>query len=238
MHDAIAGPIVRDHPKHFYIGMGLLLMALLFAAFGTRYFGRAFTELPPLRMHVHVHALLFTAWVLLFIVQAGLIRSGQTALHRRLGIAGFVMAAVIVAVGWYTAIEGARNGHNPARAPNALVFMVVPAADIALFAMFVAAGWLARRRRELHMRLMLLAMLGGFAWPIITRLPFAVGRPGAMLGILAALVFIAPLKDLVTKRRIHIVDLCGALVIIASIPARRAIGKTQAWQSFAAWWVG
>lgn len=237
MSDALAAPSVRDHPRHFYLSMGLLLVALLFASFGDKYFWRALTDLPSLRMHIQIHAPLFTSWIVLFTIQAGLMASDRVALHRKLGFAAFALASLIAVVGMYSAIEGARNGHNPG-APNPLVFMIVPVGDILLFTGFVAAGAILRRRRELHKRLMLLATIGGFAWPMIVRLPFAAGQPLAMLAVLTTLVLMSPLRDLLVHRRIHPIDLAGAIIIIASVPARRAIGMTDAWQGLASWLVG
>ena len=45
---------------------------------------------------VHVHAALFTAWVLLFVVQTAFIAQRRITLHRKLGIAGAVLAAAMV----------------------------------------------------------------------------------------------------------------------------------------------
>lgn len=237
MSDAVAAPIVRDHPRHFYLSMGLLLIALLFASFGDRYFWRALTDLPPLRMHIQIHAPLFTGWIVLFTIQAGLMASGRVALHRKVGLTACALALLITVVGMYSAIEAARNGHNPG-APNPLAFMIVPVGDILLFAGFVAAGIMLRRRRELHKRFMLLATIGGFAWPMIVRLPFAASQPLVMLAVLAALVLMSPLRDLLVHKRIHPIDLAGALIIVASVPARRAMSMTDAWQDLAGWLVG
>lgn len=237
MRHAVAASIFRDHPRHFYLSMGLLLIALLLASFGDKYFWRALTDLPPLRTHILIHAPLFTAWIVLFTVQAGLMASGRVAQHRKLGFGALALAVLITVVGLYSAIEGARHGHNRG-APNPLAFMIVPVGDILLFAGFVTAGAILRRRRELHRRLMLLATIGGFAWPMIVRLPFAVGQPLVMLAVLTGLVLMSPLRDFVVHRRVHAIDLWGALIVMASVPARRVIGMTDAWQSLAGWLAG
>jgi hypothetical protein len=46
-----------------------------------------------------VHGLLFTAWVLLFLLQAMLVATRRVKLHMRLGIAGAALPAVMVVVG-------------------------------------------------------------------------------------------------------------------------------------------
>ena len=76
----------------------------------------------PWTVVVHAHAALFTAWVVLFIVQTALISSRRVAVHRRLGIAGALLAAAMVAAGVLMAIAaGARQlsgGCRPARIPG------------------------------------------------------------------------------------------------------------------------
>src|SRR5678815_4136309 len=67
----------------------------------------------PFTTAFHVHGALFTAWVLLFIVQTALISSRRVAVHRRLGIAGAVLAAAMVAAGALVAVSAAARGAAP-----------------------------------------------------------------------------------------------------------------------------
>lgn len=236
---ALPASSVRDESNRFYVAMGLLILATVATAFSQRYFARPFLDVAPLPVHVHVHAVLFTCWILLFVAQATLVRYGWLRDHRRVGIAGTVLAVSIIAVGIYSAIAGARNGHNPGHVfPNALAFLVIGLGDIALFALFVSSAILWRHRPEWHKRLMLFATLGGFLWPSITRLPFATGRFPVMIGILAIMVFLPALHDLFARRRLHPLNIAGALIILVSIPLRRVIAMSDAWQQFAARLVG
>ena len=228
-------PAVPKRSDRIYVAMGLLLLVLVALAFGARYFGRAFTDAPPLPLFVHVHVFLFIGWILLFTIQATLAQNGRFRHHRQLGLVGMGLGVIVVVAGLYSAIQGARRGHNPGGAPNALVFMIVGVGDIALFAAFVGAAWYLRKQRELHKRLMLFATLGGFLWPTIVRLPFASGNPPIGIGILAFVLLIPLVTNWITRRRMHALDVIGAVAIFGSFPLRMAIGSTNTWQRFAAW---
>ena len=79
----------------------------------------------------------------------------------------------------------------------------------------------------------LLAMLGGFGWPIITRLPMIIGSFPAAFGTLAVLVLIPPLVIALVHRRFDWLTAIGGVAILASVPLRRLIGESQAWHDFA-----
>lgn len=229
-----ATPLARD--QRFYVGMAAASILTVFTGFAPSYYLRALTETRPLQPLIHAHAIANTAWLLLFFGQAALIASGRTRLHRRLGIAGGALAALIVVLGWLTAIRGARNGWNPGGAfPDSLAFMIVGLRDIAVFGGFVAAGLYWRRQRELHKRLMLLGTIGGLMWPAITRIPYVAGRFPAMLALMAALVMAPPILDLMSRRRVHPVDVWGGVLVLASFPLSGAIARTGAWHTLAAW---
>ncbi len=220
----------------FFTGMASVILLTVLAAFSGTYYLRAFSAKPPFSALVHVHAFAFTLWVLLFFAQTTLIAVERADLHRRLGKAGAVLAGVMIVRGYAVAVGGARHGRGAGGPfPDALAFLVVPLADITLFAGFVTAALYYRRQREMHQRLMLLANIGGLMWPAITRLPYVRGRFPLMFGLLALFVLAGPAYELATRRRVHPVFLWGGLLILVSLPLRRAVGMSHAWHDFAAW---
>ena len=237
---------VSRRARKFFPGMAFAVAIVVFVGFAPSYYLKPFTHVthyptglpvsPSLALLVHVHAMVFSAWILLFVAQTTLVAAGRTDLHRRLGVAGAILAPVMIVLGVMTAVRGARDGWNPGGPyPDALAFMVVGLADLLVFSVFVAAGLYYRRRPEMHKRLMLLATVGGFMWPAITRMPFVAGRPLLMFGLLGALVFAPTLRDLLLRSRIHPVSFWGGLLILAAFPIRVAIGLTPAWHAVAAW---
>ena len=75
--------------------------------------------------------------VLLFVVQTTLVAQRKVAVHRRLGFAGAGLAAAMVGVGTYTAIEAAARGSAPPGV-DPLAFLAIPLFDIVLFTIYGA----------------------------------------------------------------------------------------------------
>lgn len=106
---------------------------------------------------VHVHAAVFTGWLVLFTVQVALARRREVALHRRLGLWAMGVAALMVVLGLATAFS--MQVHNFGTPRSDPPFLAVPMSDIASFAGLILAGYRFRGDAEAHKRLMLLATL-------------------------------------------------------------------------------
>jgi hypothetical protein len=156
--------------------MALAIAITVFVGFSRTYFLKLHYGGPPLDLLRHAHGLVFTSWVLLFVVQTTLVASRRTDIHRRLGILGAVIAVLVVLVGTTTAIVRAREGAAPPGVPP-LAFLAIPLGDMVVFAILVGAGLYLRRRTDAHKRLMTLAMISLLAAPI-ARLPFGVMQAG------------------------------------------------------------
>jgi hypothetical protein len=183
--------------------------------------------------------MVFTSWLALFVAQTILVLSGRTAVHRRLGVAGVVLAALMLVVGTATAITVARLGHRGipgVEFPDAEGFLLLNLDSIIVFATLVGAGWYFRRNTQAHKRLMLTATAGSLVGPGVSRLPFASGRP-PVIGVLALVFLLAgPVYDVVTRRRVHQAYLWGGLLAMAAIPPVVAqLSATAAWHSIASW---
>jgi hypothetical protein len=236
--------VVGAYDRVFYSGMAIAMALTVFVGFAPSYYLRwlaggagATISGRPLSPLVHLHGAVFTAWVVLFVVQTGLVAARRVRVHRRLGIAGAVLAAVMFVVGITTAISGARVGAGPAGV-DPLVFLVVPLFDILLFAGFVTAAMVVRRQKEAHKRLMLLAY--------VSILPAAVARlPGVLslgpmgfFGLTLVFVLLAVAYDLISRRRVHKVYVLGGLLLAAAAPGRLMLSGTEVWRMFAGWLVG
>ena len=229
---------VGTYDRVFYTTLSILMALTVLAGFGPTYYfaGSSMRTLSggPITPTVHLHGLLFSAWVLLFIVQARLVAARRVAVHRRLGVAGVVLAIGMIVAGLRTAIAAARSGVAPGGiAP--LAFLVVPIFDIVFFAGFVTAAVLQRRNKEAHKRLMILAYTS-----IITaataRLPgiLPLGPP-AFFGLAFLFVVAGVIYDRWSRGRIHPVYVWGGLALVLSVPLRLAISSTGPWQAFAGW---
>src|SRR5688572_28216080 len=79
----------------FFTGMSVAMVAAVFWGFSRSYYLKELYSSPVLSPLFHVHGLLFTAWMLLLIVQTRLIASRRVATHRSLGVAGGVLAVLM-----------------------------------------------------------------------------------------------------------------------------------------------
>jgi hypothetical protein len=226
----------RRRERWFYLGMSIAIAITVFAGFAPTYFLRPYFTTEPLIPLLHLHGVVFTSWIVLFIIQTTLVAAHRTNIHRRLGIAGGVLAALMVLVGVITAIIRAKHGAAPAGGPSGLVFLVVPLGDMLVFAILVGAGFYFRRRPDVHKRLMMLATIG-IITAAVARLPFAIMQAGpiAFFGFTDVFILVCAAYDLVTLRRIHRATILAGLLIIASQPLRLVIGGTQAWLTIATW---
>jgi hypothetical protein len=238
----VLAPSLARSRSVFYAGMVLALMLVVFAGFMPGYFMRMSAG-EPIPGFVHAHAAVFTAFLFVLLTQTLLIGARRVDLHRWLGIAAAVLVLPMLALGYETAIFGARRGHpfaDGAPPPDSafadgLSFLVVSLGDLVLFGAFFGTALLLRRRPETHKRLMILAAIGGFAWPAITRLPLVTGMPLRMFGLMALLLLALPLHDLASRRRVHWASAVGVIVILGSFPLRRAIGASSVWRELAIW---
>jgi hypothetical protein len=208
---------------------------IVLAGFARTYYLKPFFSTPDLPGRiVHLHGIVMTAWVLLFITQVSLVATRRTRVHQRLGIAGGVLAALVVVVGVLTALYAAARGATPG--PPALAFLIVPLGDMLIFSVLIGLALYFRRKLQVHKRLMLLAAIN-LLTPAIARIPvsfIANGGPLAFFGLtdLCLLGFVT--YDTFKHRRLHPVFLWGSIFIIAMQPLRIMLAGTSVWMNFAA----
>jgi hypothetical protein len=223
----------------FYSTMAIVLALAVLIGFGPTYYfrlaadgplttisGSAFTSL------VHIHGALFTTWVILFIVQTALVANHRVAVHRRLGIAGAILALAMVIAGIKTALSATARGTAPPGI-DPLSFLAIPLGDMALFAVFVTTALFLRKNKEAHKRLMLLAYIS-IVVAAIARMPGVLPRgPLVFFGLTCIFLLAAVVYDLVSRRRIHPVYAWGGSAFVLSVPLRLMLSSTEAWKNFA-----
>jgi len=224
--------------RRLYTAGALLAAVLAFGGFARTYYLKGAFDTPALSPVLHAHGLLMSLWFVLFVVQARLVAAGRADLHRKLGVAGVLVAILIVPLGASVAIDGARGGLSPGLPP--LVFLAVPLGMLVVFATLVGAAIALRRRSDWHKRLMLLATLS-LLTPALARLAIdflGLKSPPMFFALTDVIVLAWVVWDTVLHRRLHPAFLWGTLFLLVSQPLRIAIGYTAAWQQFAAWLTG
>jgi hypothetical protein len=236
-----AAIVPPKYDRIFFSTLAIVMALAVIVGFAPTYYARLMGSAPlhtvsdrPFTGLVHLHGALFSSWVLLFIVQTALVASHRTKVHMRLGIAGGVLAAVMVVVGFSTAVQAMKAGTAiPGVTPQA--FFAIPFFDMVLFATFVGLALWHRKNKETHKRLMVLAYISIITaavarWPGV--LPY-----GPLMFYALTFVFLvaAIVYDAITRRRVHPVYIWGGAAVLLSVPMRLALSGTAAWQSFAGW---
>src|SRR5262249_35664001 len=157
----------------FFVGITVILGLTVFAGFARTYYLKSYFGSPALSTLVHCHGIVFSSWIVLLLIQTTLVAANRTAIHRRLGMAGAVIAILMVVRGVIDALCGAAQGHTPPGGPPPLVFLAIPLGEMVTFPVLVGAGFYYRRRPDIHKRLMILATIG-ISSAAIARLPLEV----------------------------------------------------------------
>ena len=220
--------------RWFYLAMALAAETVIFFGFSRTYYLKLhYPSSPSLSLIVHIHALVFTSWMIYFIVQTLLIAVKRPALHRSLGLVGAFLGTAVIAMGLLVAVIAMRLGHgNLTQSPE--VIFLVALIDIGSFALFFVLGYLKRGDREAHQRLMLMAVVIGLTGAGLGRLT-GLGVSIPVISVINfSLLFAGPVYDLITRRRIHRVYRWAIPYALATFtPLRFLLGSTSWWNHLA-----
>jgi len=229
-------PIPRPGSERRLYTLGAIgALAIVFAGFAPTFYLKGLFAAPELTTLKIVHGLVMSAWYALFLVQVRLVAAGNTVTHRKLGILGVVLAVVVVAVGLGTGIASARSGVTPLPELPPLAFLIMPVAEMVVFATLFAAAIAMRKRSAWHKRFMLVASIAMIA-PALARMPaIRDGGPPAFFALIDMAIIGCIAYDWMKNRRLHPAFLVALGVVVAGQVGRVLIMKTPEWMAFAAW---
>lgn len=229
--------------RKFHVGMAAAMLATVLVGFGPTYYLRPFVApvpgILPMTPLVHLHGAIFSTWLLLFLIQTGLVSTGRLAIHRRAGPVALVLLAAMVVMAALAALyEVERRAGTDEIAP--LVFLAVPLLTIPFFAGLILAALRFRRDPATHKRLMLFAMIVLMV-PATARIAqIHLGLP-AEYGLvpLPALFVVAMIaRDLVALGRLHPATAWAAPIVLFSFVLPLLVWQTPAWLAVARWAAG
>jgi hypothetical protein len=224
----------RINDRKLYIAAAILTPIIVVLGFARTYYLKGFFGTPAIpSLLVHLHGLIMTSWVLLFVTQVTLVATRRTKTHQRLGIAGAFLAVLIFAVGILTGLFAAAR--DSALGPAALQFLIIPIGDMIVFAILIGTALYFRRKLAIHKRLMLLAAINLLV-PAIARIPIGFiqnGGPLAFFGLADLLLLACVAFDTIKHRRLHPAFLWGTLLIIVAQPLRVMFAGTDLWLKIA-----
>ncbi|MDR3735541.1 MAG: hypothetical protein P4L10_08405, partial [Acidobacteriaceae bacterium] len=136
----------------------IAIMVIVFLGFSRTYYTAGMVLAPLPNVLIHVHGAAFTGWLVMLAVQTGLVAGGRTDIHRKLGMWGFGLACLMVALGLLAAADQVHRGH-PTLGLDPETFSIIPVTAVLLFATFVALAYRARRKPAVHKRLIMIGTI-------------------------------------------------------------------------------
>jgi hypothetical protein len=250
---ALAGARASERSQFFFT-MAVLCCVTAFAGFAPTFWlpmTRGAYMPSPL---VTIHGIIFSSWMLFFVLQTWLVAAGRTANHRAAGLFGISLASVMTVFGIIAAIERVRDAAAVGELNNGLAFAILPVWHIAFFAALVALAIMNIRRPDWHRRLMLVATISMLDAPLARlyfyfvtfhrHMPVPAGlppHPPVLRGItpweiaVDLYVLVPILYDWRTRGRPHPAYLYGGGAIVLLELLEAPISHTMAWHGVAAW---
>ena len=229
----------RDFDRLFYGAIAAVFGLAVFIGFSRTYYLQTLLAGPPIpSITVHLHGIVMTAWVLLFLSQVTLISARRVRLHQQLGYAGIGLAVLIVVIGVRTALAAARYG--TASTPEGFsqpTFLIVPLGDMVLFTLLFGGAVYYRKNPGRHKGLMLLTV-ATFLPPALARVPSEFVHQNPILfgaGVPTGIALVGLALNWLKRRRMDWVLAVATVILIASFPLRIAFMTTPIWGSTSAW---
>lgn len=190
--------------RYFYLAMSLLIAAVVVRGFGPRVGTFLIHPVIPRPLVLYVHAIVFSVWVLFFISQTALVRTGHVRWHQAMGLFGAALGPVVTVIGIWNASVMQRFSVLELHHPAAPLSFYPSLYDMTAFTIpfVLAIRW--RKEPEFHRRLMLIATcaLTGAAFSRFPQPPFFWGRFMGAIGVDFLLV-LGMARDLIVHRHIH-----------------------------------
>lgn len=221
-----AGPLHR----HFYFFMSLLIAVVVVYGFSHTVDKNLIHPTVPRPFLLYVHAAVFSAWVIFFIVQSTLVRAHNVGLHRQVGWFGVALGVAIPVLGVSTAVTMARFNMLHLKSTDAPADLIVPLFDMVAFTVpfVLAVSW--RKEPEFHRRLILIASCTLTA-AAFGRFPPDLLPPVVFYAGVDVLILLGVAHDLIVSRRIHRVYLCAipALIVGQIVVVYTAVHHLPYW---------
>jgi hypothetical protein len=243
-----------DVRRWFYHWMALACLAFSIIGFLPTYFAPMVQGTFLREPIVHLHGLLFFAWVTFFCWQTWLVAAGRTSGHREWGLLGIAIATAMAFSTLTVDIVRMNNPVPGAIAPPEPVLMMGQLTSILFFETCVVVALANVRRPEVHKRFMLLATISilgapaGRWWLIILADSFAAlasgGQPdlvtlAAMMfgipGTAALFIIVAMVFDWGTRRRVSPIYWIGLPAFMLTPILGMFAASAPAWLAFVEW---
>lgn len=217
----------------FFSAMTLLLLATFFIGFASSYYLAGVVTAPLPSKIIHIHAIVFTIWMLLLATQVSLTSTNKINLHRSIGIIAFFFTPIMIVTGLMSSVDALKRKIAPGL--DELLF-IVNISMVLVFGVFIAFAYKMRSVPQSHKRLILMANIAlTFAafvrWPVdflFHNIPNAAHASYVFVLLIA-------IYDYWCLKKIHRVTLWSSAFLIIIFETRFLFAKTMVWHDFTAW---
>lgn len=229
----------------FFAFMSLLLLAVVLKGFGPSFFFRSNSEINDghgpegLPIYLIIHGLVMSTWLLLIVVQTGLVQTKNIKTHMRLGWIGLALAILVIPTGIL-----AMNGFGPRllaagvpaqvlREGLSLLFWI-DVFSLILFPGLIGTAIYYRKNSEKHKRIMLFA---GFTVlvPALGRMTAQIAQTDSFGGInwpltwsiLICIMLSVPVYDFIKHRNIQPATITSFVAVFVGMLLSVLIAATE-----------
>lgn len=243
---------VAARGDRFYFRFSVFILAVGVLGFAPTYWLQLPAGTVDVPAIIHLHGIVFTAWLVLLVVQSWLASQGRLRNHRAWGLSGISLATLVFALGVVGAVAALKLHLDRGEGDAARAFFIIPFTSVSGFALFFAAAIANVRRPDWHKRFMIVATLslvaaavGRFFFfsnngmqpgvspismpygPVINNLRVALVTDGVIL--------FAMIRDWRVEGRVHPAWMWGFGGLLAIGLLRIPFSGTSAWFAFADW---
>lgn len=218
--------------RYFYFVMSLVFAGLVIEGFGPTLDEKLVHPVVAPPTILWYHGVVFSAWLIFYILQTALVRTRNVSIHRTIGWAGAALVVIMLPLGLATGVQMVHFEIYQLHVPNRWSFLAVPFFDVGSFALCIALAIWWRKKPELHRRLVYFGtsalLVAAFA-----RLDHAYMRAHSSFYLGAdALIVLAMIRDQLVNGRVHKVYRVGLPVYIVA-----QIIVVYLWRGGPGWWV-
>jgi FtsH-binding integral membrane protein len=210
------------------------MLATVFVGFAPTYYLAEIFQAPLPNRLIHIHGAAFSCWMLLLIVQTSLVSAGRGDIHRRLGIAGLILACLMVVLGVMAATDTLIRQGPPGRDPRS--FYAIPLANMVVFGTLIVFAFRARFNPTAHKRLILLAT-NALLIAAIARWPLTLVHRNSIMAGRVSYIFLLMLVlyDWWSVRKLHRATMWAGAFLVTVQQLAIPIGRSAPWHAFAGW---
>ena len=213
----------------FYFKMGMLLVVLVIAGFGSIMFkeDRSPFDLPFL---FHIHAAVYISWFLLFILQTKLISNHNYNLHKKLGYSSIALVIGMLVTSFLMSATSYSRGTSPIPDTTIQQFMSLPLLDLVGLIVFYTLGVFNRSKAILHKHCMLICSIA-IMDPALARFTLSLGVPPLAVLFHIGLIALVMTYDKRNAGTINVITWLGLAFVVLRSVFFFTVAGTESWAS-------